>query len=59
MFYVVAEGEDIDNWSDRCMTLDGAKAMAEDLKKSQNVDFFIVKAETVWSTITLEELDNG
>lgn len=59
MFYVVAEGKDIDNWSDRHRSLDRAKAMAEDLKKSQNVDFFIVKVETVWSTITLDELDNG
>ncbi len=59
MFYVVAEGEDIDNWSDCHWSLDRAKAMAEDLKKSQNVDFFIVKVETVWSTSTLDELDNG
>mgnify|MGYP001361054240 CR=1 FL=1 len=59
MFYVVAEGEDIDNWRDCHRSFDRAKAMADDLKKHQGVNFFIVKVETVWSTSTLDELDNG
>jgi len=59
MFYVVAEGKDISYYNVMVGDYRQAKAMAEDLKKSQGVDFFIVKAETVWSTITLEELDNG
>lgn len=55
MFYVVRQGESLENYHSTHVDFESAKEQASQLKSVFRRQYEIIKVETVWSTKTLAE----